>query len=196
MENNDNNIENKIDWGPLKSGGSNVKTHNLVEISSQQIQYKATTGYKLFVLLFSIFGLGISSIILIEGVPIFVGLIGLVFFSIGINLSNSALTPIVFDKSVGYFWKGRKNPRSVVNMDDIKTVAKLDDVYGIQVIKEYVKSTDSKGNGHSYYSYEINLVLNSGERLNVVDYGNANSILQDASKLSKFLNKRVLMAPE
>lgn len=80
----------------------------------------------------------------------------------------------------------------VVNIDDIKTIVKLDEIFGIQVIKEYIESKDSKGHKSSYYSYEINLVLMSGKRLNVVDYGNAKSILEDASQLSKFLGVRVL----
>lgn len=182
-----------IDWGPLKKGGANFKTHKLVEISTLRLEYKASFGYKLFAGIFLMIGMIIPVVMIMnEGVPIFVGFFGLIFLGAGGFIVNSVLKPIVFDKSMGYFWKGKKDPHMVANSSDIKTIAKLDEIYGIQVIKEYVKSKNSKGHDSSYYSYEINLVLNSGKRLNVVDYGNATSILQDASALSKFLEVRVL----
>jgi hypothetical protein len=182
-----------IDWNPLKKGGANFKTHKLVELSTLRLEYKASLGYKLFAGIFLMIGIIIPIVMMMnEGVPIFVGLFGLLFLGAGAFIYKTAMKPIVFDKSMGYFWKGKKDPHMVVNIDDIKTVAKLDEIYGIQVIKEYVKSKDSKGHDSSYYSYEINLILNSGKRLNVVDCGNATSILQDASQLSKFLDVRVL----
>ena len=182
-----------INWDPLKKGGVNFKTHKLVEVSTLRLEYKASLGYKLFAGIFLLIGILIPVVMIMnEGVPIFVGLFGLLFLGAGVFIVNSALKPIVFDKSMGYFWKGKKDPHMVANISDIKTITKLDEIYGIQVIKEYVKSKNSKGHDSSYYSYEINLVLTSGERLNVVDYGNATSILQDASQLSKFLNVRVL----
>ena len=39
--------------------------------------------------------------------------------------------------------------------------------------------------------YELNLVLNSGERLNVVSHGDPKRIREDASTLGEFLEKPV-----
>ncbi len=196
MEGSLSNIESKIDWSPLKSGGANFKTHKLVEISSQRIEYKASVGSIIFGSIFLLVGLGVSSTSFLEGFSIFLFIFGLAFAIVGVFILKSALNQIVFDKTEGFFWKGKKTPSMVADISELKVATKLDEIYGLQVIKEYVKSRSDKGRDTSYYSYEINLILNSGERLNVVDYGNANAILEDASKISKFLNKPVLVEPK
>jgi hypothetical protein len=52
----------------------------------------------------------------------------------------------------------------------------------LQLIREYISSAKS-----SYYSYEINLVIEEGKRVNVVDHGNLEQIRKDAGTLSRFL---------
>ncbi len=47
------------------------------------------------------------------------------------------------------------------------------------------------GNKSSYYSYELNLVLNDGSRINVVDHGNLKRLRSDTQTLSQFLGKPV-----
>ncbi len=193
MEGSNSNIESNIDWEPLKKGGSNFKTHKLVEISSQRLEYKASVGSILFGSFFILTGLGVSSLFFFQDVPYWISLVGIAFVAAGAFILMSAFKPIVFDKSEGYFWKGKKTPSMVADLSELNVATKLDDIDGIQVIKEYVKSSSSnKGQNNSYYSYEINLILNSGTRLNVVDYGNAKSILEDASRISKFLNKPIM----
>jgi len=195
MEGSQSNIESNIDWGPLKSGGANFKTHKLKEINSQRLEYKPTIGSILFGAVFLILGVGLSSIYFLEeGVSFWLVMLGLAFAIAGFFILKYVFIPVVFDKTEGYFWKGKKTPSMVAYISELKVATKLDEIYGIQVIKEYIKSS-SKGKDTSYYSYEINLILNSGERLNVVDYGNANAILKDASRISKFLNKPVLVEP-
>jgi hypothetical protein len=47
------------------------------------------------------------------------------------------------------------------------------------------------GNKSSYYSYELNLVLDDGRRINVIDHGNLDRLRSDAQPLSRFLDKPV-----
>jgi len=64
--------------------------------------------------------------------------------------------------------------------------AKLEDIHALQLISEYCG-----GNDGSYYSYELNLVLENGKRINVVDHGNKNKLRKEANNLSAFLAKPV-----
>ena len=89
-------------------------------------------------------------------------------------------------KKIGAYWKGRKSPREVFNKSELKNFAELDDVHAIQLISEFVR-----GNKTSYHSYELNLVLQDGKRLNVIDHGNKNVIKENAETLSKFLDKPI-----
>jgi len=78
------------------------------------------------------------------------------------------------------------SPDQVFNKDLIKHLAPLDQVHALQLVSEYCS-----GNKSSYYSYELNLVLKDGRRVNVIDHGNINRIRQDAQTLSNFLGKPV-----
>lgn len=55
-------------------------------------------------------------------------------------------------------------------------------VYAIQLIKEFVR-----GDRKSYWSYEFNLVLKDGERINIVDHGNLKQIQGDAQTLQRLM---------
>ena len=53
----------------------------------------------------------------------------------------------------------------------------------MQLVSEYCR-----GNKSSFYSYELNLVLANGRRINVVDHGNIESLQKDARTLAAFLD--------
>jgi hypothetical protein len=117
-------------------------------------------------------------------------MIGLVFAGVGgvttTNCVYFGLAPIVFDKRRGEYWKGRTAPYEAANREGMKHYAKLSGVRALQIIRERCTSKNS-----SYYSYELNLVLDDGSRLNVVDHGNLERLREDASRLGAFLGKPV-----
>jgi hypothetical protein len=51
-------------------------------------------------------------------------------------------------------------------------------------ISEQVSSTDS-----SYVSYELNIVLKTGERINLIDHGDIVSIRKNAKEIVQFTNR-------
>jgi hypothetical protein len=92
--------------------------------------------------------------------------------------------PVVFDKRQGAFWRGRTAPNEVINRLTLKAYAKLDDVHALQVIKEGVHGDDS-----SYDSFELNLVLTDGRRINVTDHGDYDTLRRNTETLSAFLGR-------
>lgn len=179
-------IADSLSWEPLKKGGANFKTHNLMKTGPERLEYKPTTFYRIMPYIFIVIGL-VAGGIIFSRVSYIGGLaFGLIFMGAGSLIARQANKPIVFDKSEGYFWKGKLSPRDVLNMSEIKTYANLDDIAALQVIDEVVRSDKS-----TYHSYEINLVLKNGERLNVVDYGNLKAIEQDLQTLKGYLNVEV-----
>lgn len=186
----------RTEWHPAKSGGANFKTHNLVQVNSNLIIFRSSIGARIFYSVFLLIGLGFaigfSYSKIVEGtfdfsldsiMPI---LFGSIFTLAGGLLLFFGTKPIVFEKGSGYFWKGRKSPALIYNVNDHKDCTKLSEIYALQIISEYVR-----GNKTSYHSYEINLVLNDGSRINVVDHGNLKQIREDAAKLSQFLRKPI-----
>lgn len=189
-------IAKTTSWSPVISGGKNFCSHKLVEIAPHRMELRATLGAKLFCMFFvfgGIVAIGLGCYDIAAGKEtslnfsaIFPFLIGFVFAGIGVGLLYFSTKPIVFDKHSGHFWKGRKDPDLVLK-DAIKIWAPLEQIHALQIIAEYCFGSESS----SYYSYELNIVLKDGERINVVDHSKLNKIREDANVLSNFLGKPV-----
>jgi hypothetical protein len=186
----------QTNWTPTKGGGSNFRTHKLVAANSNRMEFQASFGALAFYFLFLLIGLGVliafsifkfsSGGFSFKAETIVPFLLGLVFATIGGCLLYFGTIPIVFDKREGYFWKGRKAPEEVFDKNAIKGLTHLEEIHALQLISEYCR-----GNKSSYYSYELNLVLKNGKRINVIDHGNQNKLREDAATLSRFLQKPV-----
>lgn len=183
----DDPVARRTSWHPCKSGGTNFRTHRLVQVSPDRLEMKVTAGMVLFTGVFILFG----SAALIGGLfamreegPGFLILLafGAVFAGVGGFFLRSASCPIVFDRRKGSFWRGRKEPDQVFDKASLKTCVPLENIHALQIISEYVS-----GNKSSYHSYELNLVLKDAGRVNVVDHGNLERLRTDAAQLSAFL---------
>ena len=184
----------EIEWGSLNGGGTNFCTHRLRKIYDDRIEFKSTFKAKMFCFFFMLIGLFLLSPIyfmIVSGEGIGVGILfpllfGGPFFAIGSYMFYRGSIPIVFDKHKGYYWHSRKSPDQFVEMDTINLLTALEDIHAIQLISEYCSGEKS-----SFYSYEINLVLHNGERINVVDHGKKSQILLDSELLAEFLQVTV-----
>ena len=183
-------IAKKTKWTPAKVGGSNFCTHNLVQTQPYKIEVKPSIGAKFFYTIFSLIGVIVITVFLVSSLKsgkfnlefIFPVLIGLIFFLIGGCMFYFGTRPIIFDKMSGYFWKGNQNPKEIIDKSTIKHYCKISDIHSLQIISEYCSSGKS-----SFYSYELNLVLNDAKRLNVIDHGNLKKLREDSKILSQFL---------
>jgi hypothetical protein len=182
----------RTEWTPAKGGGASFQTHRLVEIDMHRTEFRASAGMVVFSLVFMLIGLGAMAIMVVANqddsplallIPV---LVGLVFAGIGGGMLYFGLAPIVFDKRRGEYWKGRTAPYEAANREGLKHYTELDGIRALQIIKERCTSKNS-----SYYSYELNLVLEDGRRLNVVDHGNLERLREDARRLGAFLGKPV-----
>ncbi len=186
-------IAQQTDWGPAKSGGANFKTHKLQRLSDTRYQFRASALALIFYLIFIVVGIGAlilaaSGELADEG-PVAIGIvsiIGLTFTTAGGAMLHFGSMPINIDTKHQAFWRGKKDPSQVFDKTKLKDYAAFSDIHAIQLVSEYC--TGSKNNG-SYYSYEINLVLTNSERINVIDHGNKNVVVDDACKLAEFTGK-------
>lgn len=185
-----------IAWTPNRRGGANFCTHRLSEIAPERLEFKATATAAVFCAIFAIVGLGIMiafpAIEWSHGFtsfkPEIIGpmLVGALFAVVGGVMLYAGRAPIVFDKRIGVYWKGRKSPEETFNRSDIKECCELGQIYALQIISERCSSKNG-----SYYSYELNLVLGDGKRITVVDHGSYSKLREDADKLSAFLGRPI-----
>ncbi|HFB66811.1 MAG TPA: hypothetical protein ENJ60_14865 [Aeromonadales bacterium] len=182
-------------WEPLNSGGANFKTHRLVLVNSSKIIFRPS----IFALLFYIIFIIVGASVFIKGVNelplsyqqinqdsfIFMG-VGALFLIVGVYLLYTGTRAIVFDKIRGYYWKGKPPSKHLRLNTYHPNIASLKSIHAIQLVSESIQKENS-----SYYSYELNLVLKSGDRLNVIDHGNYEKIQSNARQLASFLHKPV-----
>jgi hypothetical protein len=185
----------KTSWQPLARGGNNFKSAGLLIVNEQRIEFRASLMTKLRALVFVVMGLVLAAVFIskqtdkladykfkiADFIPVAMGVI---FAAIGAGMFFSALFPAVFDLRHGYFCKSRLKPERMIDPSKLKRYAELKRVHALQIISEYCKTKKSY-----YYSYELNLVLDDGSRINVVDHGNQTALRADAQILANFLNK-------
>ncbi len=181
-------FSHQVGWTPLKPGGSNFGTHYLVspESGGRILMFKATKGGLAFGLVFLLVGLGILCGMIWQIMRgeswqlLFIGLfVGLPFSVAGIYLVRWLTKPRIFDLVSREFYAGFKRP----DRHQKDTITDLNRVRALQLMTETVR-----GNKARYSSYELNLVLNDGNRVAVVDHGNYEQMLMDAEHLAKALH--------
>lgn len=184
----------RTEWIPLKSGGSNFKTNHLHRITSTRWEFRSSTAMKCFSGLFFIIGVAICVCSVSKHTPrtgdswnsefFFLTGFGAIFALVGGMLGYSSLVPAVFDKDRGYFSRSRKKPEHLADPSKLKNYVELKRIHALQLLKEHCK-----GDKSSYYSYELNLVLDDTSRMNVIDHGNLEAVREDARGLAEFLGK-------
>lgn len=189
-------VANNTQWTACKSGGTNICTRRLVQVTPMRMEFRSTLSAKLFYGSFIVMGLAVivafvypkmqNGLFTLDADVIFPVLFGAVSLITGGLMYYFGSKPIVFDGGRMYFWKGHKVPDIYRQSSKAKTCTSFNYIRGIQIISEYCG-----GNKSSYYSYELNLILEDATRINVVDHGSIDKLRQDAEKLARFLGKPV-----
>jgi hypothetical protein len=184
-------------WSPLKSGGNNFSTHKATVVGSRFL-FRASFRALLFYFMVLLIGGALMWAASVTKLPsggfafhVREGVLfaaGIVVATLEACLACSGTASIVFDREIGYFWKGRKTPNALLETDPLKNRTKLEDIHALQLISKYISSTRS---ARSYYSFELNLVLGDGRRINVVDHGDLTGMRADVGALSVFLGKPI-----
>lgn len=181
-------IKIKTKRRPLSKGGSNFETHVLFKKNNSELVIKPTLGLALFVAVFTTFSICFTGFPLYKLIHnktdswefnrlLFIA-VGLVFFCVSIYLLFNYFSPHGFDKASNRYYRGFKSIKTKMSVDiSLKTIV------AIQLIGETVSDEDG-----SFKSFELNIILNNAERLNVMDHSNLRGIINDAETLSEFLN--------
>lgn len=184
-------IANRTEWFPLKSGGANFKTNILVKVSSSIYRYQLSLGGKIFIGIFAVVGLatGVGGLLALIGgtmIGLFFLLFGTVFSGAAYLMYRTMGAHIIFDATLGFLRRGKELPKLSGDIQKKNDLIYFNDIHAIQIISERVRSKNG-----SYLSYELNLILKDASRFNVVDHGNYAQINEDAQTLSSFLGKPI-----
>lgn len=184
-------IAAETSWEPLVSGGANFKTVHLKQVSPARLEVVRASYFFYVIGLVFLLGMLMLHEVRDEGMQmnmetLFPLFFALVFMGIGFVLMYYP-RPRVFDKTLGWFWLGKSKLNQSADIRALKKRCELSEITALQLISERVSGENS-----SYKSYELNVVLNDGSRLNVMDHGDKVSIIADANMLADFLGVPIL----
>jgi hypothetical protein len=197
----DDDLAKEIDWHSIAHVGTFYKNRSLRKTSTGRFIFVPTLLSILFPALFvgigcwviyqftffkylgfSLMGLLLHPINYIRGYfymvqqvsepyMILTALFGLAFALPGVIFLYFAVLPIVFDRHQRVFYKGF----SLLGRKQIR----IDDIHAIQIVSSL---------SDNYVSYELNLVLNNKERVNVIAHPKKEIIKNDAATVAQYLS--------
>ena len=193
----DDGVAQETEWTPLKRGGTNLRTHNLVKVSRDRLAFKPTIGVLALGCAIPLFALGLGASLVFSALGrssddntaitiVLATVFTIAFCAVGVFLLRSMRKPRFFDLHEGWYWASRKSIELANRNEGRKHGVPIEDIYALQIIREYCRSGGK--NHQSYYSYELNLVLTDTSRINVVDQSNVRTFYEDAKRLAKFLD--------
>jgi len=165
----------KVSWEPLNEGKFPHKTHQIVS-DKNELKFVWTRAAKILIIKRVL----ISCFFLIVGVVIIPLLfLGFGYFWLALMDTMLLYPSRKFNKSASLYWTSYST--FLYKLKQKKgTAINLKDINAIQVIE---KSNE----GDKFSAYEINLVLNNYERINVIDHGDRSAALEDGQQLANFL---------
>ncbi len=202
----DDAIARKTSWEPLlPKDGANYRTRSIEPTEDDRLVFVPSFTSKLII--WAVFGFSAISL-LIGSVVTYLWLSGaadmndgegdvwilrfvgpgfvsgaLLFAGVGVYLKKKLLRLVVFDKELGCHWKGSRQPTPATRNGGME----LNQIHALQVIQKWIKPSGPDSGG--YFSFELNLVSNDGERKNVIDHGDHAGLLEDAGILAEYLDK-------
>ncbi len=172
----------KIDWHPIKKGWSSFNSHHLKKSFSGKLSFYPSFINFIFFVPFLIAGIyityeAIKNIPLLMYSQFFFGIF-LIFISL---IFPYILKVIVFDKRTNRFTRA-----SILKLKKYSNLP-LKSIYAIQILK-YTTTSSSKGNRRKIIIFELNLVFNDHNRINLFSHNNKDAILKKSKTIASFLS--------
>ncbi|MDD5213897.1 MAG: hypothetical protein PHG82_05715, partial [Candidatus Gracilibacteria bacterium] len=196
----DDEIVKKSSFIPIKRGGTNIKSHDLIIDNNGNYLFKVKGFFPIvFLAMFSI-PLIATIITLLKDLSVgglnidFGSYIGQIIFSLlfltpALILFYFLYRSYIFDFQNGYFYDTRLGKKlfELLNNEKYKTkIIPIKEIHSLQIVSERVH-----GKNTSYTSYELNIILKDSSRVNIIDHGNLEEIRKNASELSAKLGVKV-----
>lgn len=198
-------VAKKTQWIPLKRGGKNLRSRKLMRLDAARLALQTTIHERALFLFMMLLG---WLIILVMGkayltldeigftdYPVTAFVLGVILTLVGGSMLYFKTTPRIFNKSLRVFQCGRKKPHVAFVETRSKHLIPFVEIHALQLISEFCTGSSSGHRGNEtaggFYSYELNLVLIDGTRVNLMDHGELERLREDAETLSGFLDKPI-----
>lgn len=195
----------KTEWFPLQPKGFNFQTYELQKTGPNRLVLRSTFWMQflyIFVICFGVpfFVVGFLFFFQLVDVqtesdhsPVWGGVIfmigGTMIMLLGIYFLMRSRVPLVFDRKMGHFETVAPSTGGLMGLFKVpRRTIRLHKIGAIQVLSEWVSAKPS------FLSHEINLILEDGSRIPVIDHSSRLRIMKDAKRLGRFLDVPVWSA--
>ncbi len=183
-------LAQEIEWTPLVGWWASFGTHRLITNPQGNLEFQATAFAKMFALLFVVLGVVFDIVVFANlfdanniGFELILPLFLSTAFTFGwLYMYRHFSRPIVFDKQLGYFYKGKPQMNLGLIDPTDKNIVPLSSIHALQIITERVQTKNA-----SFLSHEINLILDDKRRINIVDHANLTQIHAESKQLAEYL---------
>ena len=177
-------VAQKTEWKPiLKESSGNFRIKRLSQDGETKLGFKAPAGSMAVYRNCALAGLaGLALMVFTQTGTLVLRVLAVIAVLIGLWGIYLQSEPISFDKTAGVFRRGRKQ------------TIKLDEIYALQLLSRVVDvkvppKKGQKGQLNRINTYELNVVLNDGSRVNVIAHAGLKEIVEDGNSISNFINK-------
>lgn len=201
----DDPVAQRARWHHLNKGsGASSQSQKIASVSGDRLRVVNTLGGLTIPLLAAFGGLALVWIafdsyfnIVTKGTEpisttafVFLAVVG-VLLTVPAFWKLSPRNTLTFDKTAGCYWRGRGKPS-----DDSAEQGPfpLERIAALQIPPRKHVRFRNNNRDRSFYSYELNLILEDNERINLLDHGDLVEIRKDAKKLSEYLGVPVFDA--
>lgn len=188
------------EWKQVRSAKTSRASNKLIQAGPDQLVYKPSMAGRIFGIVFILMGalpialylssqFGDKSVtVTSSGDPIIMVLIGLVFMGAGVLMFLLATAPVVFDKKLGMFYRGRKQKNNP-DATSSKNALMFSDIHAIQLLTRLESSQNKDQVRPRFYKvHDLNLVKHDGERLFITTYMKPDQAKADATTIGAFVN--------
>ena len=192
-------IADRTSWYSKKPGGTSTQTQKVVEVSPTHYELRQANVNKLTCGAMITIG---TAFFTLEAYFLWNGewsvlflIVGMAFTVPGLIIWYAYSRVRVFDTEAGLSWRGLQ-PLDAVEISNRKDCVILSEVHALQIISELVSipsggpgaGTNDSSQGSKFSSFELNLVLKDGSRVNILDHGYDLPLREDARKLGNLLS--------
>lgn len=170
-------------WDSNSHFDSDIRDNKLVRVNKHRLEFRSTFMCMMAPISFltiSLFLL-LAFYLSVGEIKFWMLPIPLLFITISTLMIYVFMVPATFDSIHGNFQKSRKDlSRDFYHKTPTKNFCKFSEIYALQLLSR---------NGVDEVGYELNLVLENAERINVGSYLNKEKLRKDSRILAEFLDK-------
>lgn len=173
-------VAQNTEWTPVfKDSNGNFKIKRIAEKDGGRLGFQKSNSSMSMYRNCALMGLvALAYMVITQNAVFILRVISLLAVVVGLWGMYLQSQPFFFDKAAGIFKNGRKQ------------TVKLDDVYALQLLSREVQvKAPPKGEMKKIKTYELNLVLNDGKRVNVLAHGGFQEMKEDSDIVSRFIDK-------